>query len=302
MSQSSLVNRQWWANSSNYTVGRMDTIHGIVVHHAASTSLDSVGATFAQYGRGGSAHYGVKDGQVHQYVREEDTAWHCGNWDGNSCTIGIETVNSTGAPDWLVNDPTFEKLAYLCADIAARNNLGMVKFEPDGVYPTLSAHRDWSPTYCPGDYLYGKMYELQDKINAINYPAKAKLKWKELNPITIYLAGKEPTILYDFNHTHAENVKPVKEFKKGTEFEIKGECTNETIGKSYLVTTYSFDNKKTNGFNMSDLVAKEPEPDPPTPPEPDPPTPDPDPTVNILKKILEFIQHIIDLITKKQGE
>ena len=98
MSQSSLVTRQWWANESNYTKGRTDTIHGIVIHHAASTSLDSVGQVFSQYGRGGSAHYGVCGPQIHQYVKEEDTAWHCGDWPGNCCTIGIEVVNSTGAP------------------------------------------------------------------------------------------------------------------------------------------------------------------------------------------------------------
>lgn len=302
MADSKLVTREWWANQSNYTVGRSDKVGGIVIHHAASTSLDSVGAVFSQYGRGGSAHYGVKGKQVHQYVHECDTAWHCGDWYGNSYSIGIETVNSTGAPNWLVDDETFETLAYLCADIAARYNLA-IKFEPDGTYPTLSAHRDWSATYCPGDYLYGKMYELENKINLILHPATAKITWKEIKPITIYLAAKEPTILYDFNHTHAENVKKVKEFKKGTEFEIKGEATNATIGKTYLVTTYSFDNKKTNGFNVGDLIAKAPDPEP-TPPEPDPPAPDPDPdpTVGILQKIVDFILHIIELITKKQGE
>ena len=148
MSQSSLVTRQWWANESNYTKGRTDTIHGIVIHHAASTSLDSVGQVFSQYGRGGSAHYGVKGSQIHQYVREEDTAFHCGDWPGNCCTIGIETVNSTGAPDWLIDEETFNTLARLCADIAKRNGLGRVKFGPNDVYPTLSAHRDWSATYC----------------------------------------------------------------------------------------------------------------------------------------------------------
>jgi len=172
MSQSSLVSKNWWANQTNYTPGRQDTIHGIVIHHAASTSLDSVGQVFSQAGRGGSAHYGVKGNQIHQYVREEDTAWHCGDWLGNCCTIGIETVNSTGSPDWLVDEETFNTLVKLVADIAKRNNLGRIKFEPDGVYPTLSAHRDWSPTYCPGDYLYSRMNELAEKANKINYPEK----------------------------------------------------------------------------------------------------------------------------------
>lgn len=297
MSQSALVNRQWWANPSNYTVGRQDTIHGIVVHHAATTSLDAVGATFSQYGRGGSAHYGLKDNEIHQYVHEEDTAWHCGDWPGNSCTIGIETVNSTDAPYWLVSEASFNTLAKLCADVAKRNGLGKVKFEPDGIYPTLSAHRDWSPTYCPGDYLYSRMNELADKINSINYPpAKADLKWEALPECKIYLCDRIPTYLYDFNYTKVEDCKVIKTYEKGTEIEIAGKCTNKTIGKTYLISKYSWDKKITNGFRETHMVEK-PEPEPTPEPTPDP---DPDPTVGILEKIIQFIQHIIDLITKKK--
>lgn len=278
MSQSSMVTRQWWANESNYTKGRTDTIHGIVIHHAASTSLDSVGQVFSQYGRGGSAHYGVKGKQVHQYVREEDTAWHCGNWPGNCCTIGIETVNSTGAPDWLIDEETFNTLAKLCADIAKRNGLGRVKFGPNDVYPTLSAHRDWSPTYCPGDYLYGKMNELADKINEINYPSKkAELKWGKFDKPTTYITVRN-THLYDFNHTHLENIKAIKSYAKDTTIDIYGKCENKTIGKTFLVTEYSFTKGIANGFKDDALtVKKDPEPTPAPEPEPTP-TPEPEPT------------------------
>ena len=50
--------------------------------------------------------------------------------------------------------------------------------------------------------------------------------------------------------------------------------------------------------------APKPEPTPEPKPEPTPePTPEPaDPTVGILEKIIVFIKHIIELITKKQGE
>lgn len=276
MSQSSMVTRQWWADISNYTPGRQDTIHGIVIHHAASTSLDSVGQAFSTPGRAGSAHYGVKGQQVHQYVREEDTAWHCGDWPGNCCTIGIETVNSTGAPNWLVDEETFETLVKLVADIAKRNNLGRIKFEPDGIYPTLSAHRDWSPTYCPGDYLYGRMDELAERANAINFPpapAKAELKWSKLKAITPYKCLDQPTYLLEFNHTHAENVKQVQEFDKGTVIDIYGKVENKTIGKTYLLTEWSYTHKKTTGFRETHMEkcstssqepAGEPEPAKPT--------------------------------------
>ena len=273
MSQSTMVTRQWWANESNYTKGRTDTIHGIVIHHAASTSLDSVGQVFSQYGRGGSAHYGVKGKQVHQYVREEDTAWHCGNWPGNCCTIGIETVNSTGAPNWLVDDETLETLCQLVADIAKRNGLGKIKFEPDGVYPTLSAHRDWSPTYCPGDYLYSKMSYIEKRVNEINYPTKkAELVWTKFDKVETYITTRT-THLYDFNHTHAENIVAIKEFAKDTAIDIYGKVENKTIGKTFLLTEYSFTKHITNGFKSDALVPK-PAPQPEPQPQPAPEAPE----------------------------
>ena len=84
-------------------------------------------------------------------------------------------------------------------------------------------------------------------------------------------------------------------------------------GVLYLRTKYSSSKNINNGFASSDLhevPAPEPTPEPipePTPkpqPEPTPePTPEPaDPTVSILEKIIAFIKHIIELITKKQGE
>ena len=45
----------------------------------------------------------------------------------------------------------------------------------------------------------------------------------------------------------------VKQFKQGEEIVIAGQCVNETLGATYLVTKYSLDKKITNGFNQSDL-------------------------------------------------
>lgn len=268
MSQSSLVTRQWWANPSNYTAGRSDTIHGIVIHHAASTSLDSIGQVFSQYGRQGSAHYGVGGNQIHQYVREEYTAWHCGDWAGNSCTIGIETTNSTGAPTWQVAEDTFNTLVKLVADIAKRNGLGRLKFEPDGTYPTLSAHRDWSPTYCPGDYLYARMNEIAEKANKINYPdKKAELKWSKLDKPTSYITVRN-THLYDFNKTSVNGLTAIKAYDKDTLIDIYGKCENKTIGKTFLMTEYSFTKKITNGFKDDALTAVQKPQEEPKPSEP----------------------------------
>lgn len=282
MSQSSLVTRQYWADPSNYTAGRSDTIHGIVVHHAASTNFDSIGASFATPGRAGSAQYGICEGNVDQYVKEEYTAWHCGDWLGNSCTIGIEVTNSTGSPDWNISEGSFNTLVKLCADIAKRNGLGKLKFEPQGVYPTLTGHRDWSATYCPGDHLYGRLNELAEKANKINYPdAKADLEWRKLDKPTTYITIRD-THLYDFNKTTVNDLVAIKAYGKNTEIDIFGKCTNKTIGKTFLMTEYSFTRQITNGFKEDALTvvqkpADEPEPSEPTdePSEPEKPQDEP---------------------------
>lgn len=255
---------------------------------------------------------------VRQYGRVQIIG-NCGNWYGNHATVGIETTNSTGAPDWKVSDQTLETLIKLVADIAKRNNLGKLWLNPDADYPTLSGHKDWfgAQTACCGPYLYPKLQYIADRANAINYPPtppkKAELVWTKLDKVEKYICNKQPTTLWNFDSTTWAGCKSVKEFKKGDRMDIYGTVLNKSLNATYLLTEYSYTKKITNGFNKADLdkvtqPAPEPKPEPtpePTPtPEPEPtpePTPE-DPTVGILEKIIAFIKHIIELITKKQGE
>lgn len=318
MSESSLVTKKAWANGNNYEVGRAGFgIKGITLHHAVTTSISAVDATFQNPSRRASAQYTVSGKEIHQHVSEANTAWHCGNYYGNHATVGIETVNSTLAPDYKVSDQSLDTLIKLVADIAKRNNLGKLWLNPDADYPTLSGHKDWygSATACCGPYLYPKLQYIADKANAINYPpkpTKPTLTWTKLEPAQYYTT-KQPTNLWDFNHTKYADCKSVKTFGKGDTVTIYGKVFNKELNATYLLTEYSFTKKITNGFNEADMKKKEtpkPEPTPePTPkptPEPTPepapePTPEPeDPTVGILEKIVEFIKHIIKLITEKK--
>lgn len=320
MSESSLVTKKAWANGNNYEVGRAGFgIKGIVVHHAVTTSISAVDATFQNPSRRASAHYTVGGKEIHQHVSEANTAWHCGNYYGNHATVGIETANSTLAPDYKVSDQSLDTLIKLVADIAKRNNLGKLWLDPNADYPTLSGHKDWygSATACCGPYLYPKLQYIADRANAINYPPappkKAELVWTKLDKVEKYICNKQPTTLWNFDSTTWAGCKSVKEFKKGDKMDIYGTVLNKSLNATYLLTEYSYTKKITNGFNKADLdkitqPAPEPKPEPtpvPTPtPEPEPtpePTPE-DPTVGILEKIIDFIKHIIELITKKQGE
>lgn len=154
--------RQNPAHPNNYTPGRQGaTVNKIVVHHAATTDFDGIARTFQNPNRAASAHYGVGRNQnVDQYVQEGNIAWHCGNWEGNKTSVGIENVNKTGGPDWLVDDSTFNTLVELCKDIATRNGLGKLV-----VGKNLFGHKDFSATACPAS-LYGRLQQLADAVNS----------------------------------------------------------------------------------------------------------------------------------------
>lgn len=298
MSESSLVTKKAWANKANYEVGRAGyKIKGIVIHHAVTTSISAVDATFANPSRQASAHYTVGGKEIHQHVSEANTAWHCGNYYGNHATVGIETVNSTLAPDYKVSDESLDTLIKLVADIAKRNNLGKLWLDPKADYPTLSGHKDWygAATACPGPYLYPRLQYIADKANAINYPPKpvepTAPTWKDIEAQT-YEATK------DINLYNVVTGAVVSSYKKGTEIQLVQTTTWK--GVEYGRTEWSRDKKLNNGFKMSEMAIPAPAPEPEPAPEPTPePTPE-DPTVGILQKIIDFIKHIIDLITAKK--
>ena len=136
------------AASTNYATGRDGTpITGIVLHVMDGT-LAGTDAWFANPTAKVSAHYGIgRNGEIHQYVDEADTAWHAGDWGANLSTIGIEHEGrqSGHAPYWA---PTLEQLlvsVQLAASICNRH----------GITPnldTLLRHSEINPDHalCPG--------------------------------------------------------------------------------------------------------------------------------------------------------
>ena len=75
MSESSLVTKKAWANGNNYEVGRAEfKIKGITLHHAVTTSISAVDATFQNPSRRASAQYTVSGKEIHQHVSEDADA------------------------------------------------------------------------------------------------------------------------------------------------------------------------------------------------------------------------------------
>ena len=124
--------------SPYFTPGRGGAkITDIVVHWMATT-LAGADATFTNSTRRVSAHYGIENGTVHQYVRESDTAWHAGDWAENCRSIGIEHSAQPGRD---ASTATVATSVALIVSLCRRYGI-----DPSHVYP----HSRFTATQCPG--------------------------------------------------------------------------------------------------------------------------------------------------------
>ncbi|MCK6504801.1 N-acetylmuramoyl-L-alanine amidase [Myxococcota bacterium] len=111
------------SNYSNYSRGAADISY--VVVHTVQGSYSGCISWFQNSSAEVSAHYVVRssDGQVTQMVKEEDVAWHAGNWDYNLASVGIEHEGYVESPDEWYTDAMYSGSAALVSDIIARNGI-----------------------------------------------------------------------------------------------------------------------------------------------------------------------------------
>lgn len=155
MANSPLVTEENYNVGGHLTYGRQGTkIDRIVLHHNASTS-DNIPGVWQN--RAASAHYQVTPSAIRQCVDEGNTAWHAGNWAMNLRSIGIEHLNSTGAPNWDVADETEERSAALVADICKRYGIPCDRSH-------ILKHSQTSATACPGGLDVDKIVRRANEI------------------------------------------------------------------------------------------------------------------------------------------
>ena len=137
-----------WIGSPNYTTGRQGASIDKIICHWMVGTLSSTDSVFQNTTRGTSAHYGVgQGGQVHQYVRESDTAYHAGNWNANITSIGIE---HEGGPTSPITESVYQTSAELIAQIWSRYGREL----------PLRKHNEFNATQCPGTLDINKLTEM----------------------------------------------------------------------------------------------------------------------------------------------
>lgn len=124
--------------NKHYTAGRSGRkADKVVVHHNAGIlTVDQIRDVWQI--RAASAHYQVQaDGLIGQLVWDNDTAWHAGDWDVNTTSIGIEPADDSTDP-WHIGQKTLEEGAHLVAAICRHYDLGRPQWGVN-VFPTASS-------------------------------------------------------------------------------------------------------------------------------------------------------------------
>ncbi|QKW10478.1 N-acetylmuramoyl-L-alanine amidase [Streptomyces sp. NA04227] len=108
------------ASTRNYTLSSRPSsyrIDFVVIHVTQETYADTV-KIFQDPAKQVSAHYLVRsqDGHVAQCVRERDIAWHTGNWNYNTRSVGIEHEGWVDRPQYFTH-ALYEESAKLTASI-----------------------------------------------------------------------------------------------------------------------------------------------------------------------------------------
>jgi N-acetyl-anhydromuramyl-L-alanine amidase AmpD len=111
------------ASTANYTASNRPStypVNLVVIHVTQETFSDTIDL-FQDPAHAAAAHYVVRsaDGAIDQCVREHDVAWHAGNWDYNTRSIGIEHEGWVDDPSWFTT-AMYHASAALTAEICTK--------------------------------------------------------------------------------------------------------------------------------------------------------------------------------------
>jgi len=124
-------------NSPNHASRNGVKITDIVLHWMDGT-LAGADARFADAAEEVSAHYGIEDATIHQYVALPETAWQSGDKPENQRSIGIEHSADPKRP---ASAQTVATSVALITALCRKYSI-----DPSHIYP----HKKFYPTQCPG--------------------------------------------------------------------------------------------------------------------------------------------------------
>jgi len=108
-----------WKGSPNRDKNRT-IIDRICIHWFGIGTLESANSRFQSAANQVSAHYGISGSTIWQWVKEEEVAYHAGNYAMNQRSIGIEHDATT---EHLLSEESYKTSAALIKEISKRHNV-----------------------------------------------------------------------------------------------------------------------------------------------------------------------------------
>lgn len=167
-----------WIGSPNYSEQR-SKIDRIVIHWMAG-NLKATDSVFKKFGST-SAHYGIENNIVHQYVKLDNTAYHAGEWSMNLRSVGIE---HSAAPGRDASKSTIDTSAKIVADLCKKYSIPCDRDH-------IIKHSQVVPTQCPGTIPIDTIIKKANTILEEEQVRKAT-KWEVRNAYRAIL-GREAT-------------------------------------------------------------------------------------------------------------
>ena len=199
MKNSSLVS--YTKISPNKTIPRNGTIDTITIHcYVGQVEVERIGEGFSKSSRQASCNYGIgTDGRIALIVEEKDRSWCTGGKDKNGQPILVNGISgadndhravtiecaSDTKPPYAINDAVYTSLIDLCTDICKRNGIKELKWKGDKSLvgqpekQNLTVHRWFANKACPGDYIYDRLGQIADEVNArLNLTVKKEVIYR----------------------------------------------------------------------------------------------------------------------------
>ena len=175
MSNSSLV--CYTLLSPNHSGARTHAIDRITPHCVVGQlSCESICGCFTSPTRQASCNYGIgKDGRISMSVEEKNRSWCSSSNSNDQRAVTIECASGKAEP-YEMNDAVYDSLVDLCVDICKRNGKTRLlwfgdkgttlNYEPAPHEMVLTVHRWFANKSCPGNWLYARMGDLANAVNA----------------------------------------------------------------------------------------------------------------------------------------
>lgn len=224
------MNIIWKGSPNKSSSSYRKPIKYIVIHWLGVGTLDTANAKFQDStirnpDTRASAHYGISDDTVYQWVYENEVAWHCGNWEMNQQSIGIEHDATTTKN---ASDKTYETSSKLIRDICDRYSIPLDREH-------ILKHSEVKATACPGTLDIDRIISLaKGDFMGEDIPTGIEEQFglKEISRYNKY---------WTYEELIADWVKLVKELEVMTEDRDKWKRNYDDLEKIYLEHKQSTD-------------------------------------------------------------